>query len=295
MIQDISPHQLHNEFQPKTPEKGDILFYFREGKLLVKKFPKEKGQQVNQIEFPRWEEESQETRLTWLFTLDGNSCFLGWDEPEEHSGYQYESPNALRHHKPKHLVFAALTAYHLYGWYQNHRYCGRCGERTVPDEKERMLRCPSCGNMMYPGISPAVIVGVIDGEKILMTRYAGRSYKRRALIAGFTEIGETLEETVQREVMEEVGLRVKNISYYKNQPWGLASNLLVGYFAELDGDGSITLDETELSEGEWVSRGDISTADEDFSLTREMMAVFAREGRNVLNGGCHGKDFTGRR
>ena len=101
--------------------------------------------------------------------------------------------------------------------------------------------------MVFPKIAPAVIVGVTHGDKILMTKYAGREYKRYALIAGFTEIGETAEETVKREVMEEVGLTVKNIRYYKSQPWGFDSNLLLGYFCELAEEEEIHLDEEELS------------------------------------------------
>ena len=98
--------------------------------------------------------------------------------------------------------------------------------------------------MVFPKIAPAVIVGVTNGRKILMTKYANREYKRYALIAGFTEIGETAEETVAREVKEEVGLSVKNIRYYKSQPWGFDSNLLLGYFCELDDEGDvIRLDE----------------------------------------------------
>ena len=75
-----------------------------------------------------------------------------------------------------------------------------------------------------------------------MTKYAGRQYTRYALIAGFTEIGETMEETVQREVLEEVGLKVKNITYYKSQPWGFAGDMLLGFFCELDGSDEIKMD-----------------------------------------------------
>jgi len=109
-----------------------------------------------------------------------------------------------------------------------------------------------------------------------MTKYAGRSYKKYALIAGFTEIGETAEETVAREVMEEVGLKVKNIRYYKSQPWGVDGNLLLGFFADLDGEGEIHLDENELSEGEWFARDAMPAHDDGISLTREMMGVFEK-------------------
>ena len=178
-----------------------------------------------------------------------------------------------------------MTAFHLYDWYRNNRFCGRCGTPVVPDpsHKERMLSCQQCGNTIYPKICPAIIVGVIDGERILLTKYAGRNNPNYALIAGFTEIGETAEETVMREVYEEVGVRVKNLRYYKTQPWGMASDLLIGYYAELDGDPFITLDRNELSTGLWMDRKDIIIEDEDFSLTREMIVRFAKTGRAVLN------------
>ena len=123
-------------------------------------------------------------------------------------------------------------------------------------------------------IAPAVIVGVTDGEYILMTTYANREYKRYALIAGFTEIGETAEETVMREVQEEVGLKVKNIHYYKSQPWSFTDTLLMGFFCELDGEDGITLDTDELAMAEWFERDKMPVEAEDLSLTNEMMMAF---------------------
>ena len=133
--------------------------------------------------------------------------------------------------------------------------------------------CPSCGNVVYPRINPAVIVGVIKGDKLLITRYRS-GYAHNALVAGFTEIGETLEETVAREVMEETGVKVKNIRYYKSQPWGMAQDILVGFFCEADGDGEIHMDENELKYAEWVNREDIVLQPNNLSLTNEMMKVF---------------------
>lgn len=87
------------------------------------------------------------------------------------------------------------------------------------------MRCPSCGNTMFPKISPAIIVAVTDDKnRLLVTKYAGRTSDQYALVAGFVEIGETLEECVQRELMEEVGIRVKDIRYYASQPWGCVGN-----------------------------------------------------------------------
>ena len=140
------------------------------------------------------------------------------------------------------------------------------------------MRCPHCGNMIFPRISPSVIIAVTDGDRLLLSKYAGRAYTRYALLAGFTEIGETAEETVAREVMEEVGLRVKNIRYYKSQPWGIYGNLLMGFYCDLDGDDTIHLDESELAMAAWHPRDDLPAKDDGISLTREMIRVF-EEGR----------------
>ena len=137
-----------------------------------------------------------------------------------------------------------------------------------------MLRCPNCGNMIFPKISPAVIVAVTDGDRLLLSKYAGRSYTRYALLAGYTEIGETLEETVQREVMEEVGLRVKNIRYYKSQPWGVDGNVLMGFYCDLDGADEICIDQTELAMAQWFPRNALPARDDGISMTREMIRIF---------------------
>ena len=123
-----------------------------------------------------------------------------------------------------------------------------------------------------------MIVGILNGDKLLMSKYAGRSYRSYALIAGFIEIGESAEQTVQREVMEEVGLKVKNIRYYKSQPWGFTDSLLFGYFCELDGNDTIRLDTNELSQAGWYTRDEITLEDDYLSLTREMILQF-KEGR----------------
>ena len=117
-------------------------------------------------------------------------------------------------------------------------------------------------------------MGVTNGNRLLMSKYANRDFKRYALIAGFAEIGETLEETVQREVMEEVGLKVKNLRYYKSQPWAFTDTLLTGFFAELDGEEEITLDEEELAMAEWFEREEIPVHERSRSLTNEMILGF---------------------
>ena len=111
-----------------------------------------------------------------------------------------------------------------------------------------------------------------------MSKYTGRIYKNYALLAGFNEIGESIEETVSREVMEEVGLKVKNIRYYKSQPWSFSDTLLMGFFCDLDGEEEINLDREELAMAEWFDREKMPVEREDLSLTNDMMMAF-KEGR----------------
>ncbi|MBO5526666.1 MAG: NAD(+) diphosphatase [Erysipelotrichaceae bacterium] len=170
-------------------------------------------------------------------------------------------------------VFAAYSAYHLYEWYRTSRYCGACGEKLIYGDEERVMICPKCGNHIYPRINPAVIIGIKNGDKLLLTKYR-TGFSQNALVAGFTEFGETLEETVKREVKEETGLNVKNIRYYKSQPWGIASDILAGYYCEVDGDDHIRMDQHELRYAEWVKREDIILQNKRYSLTNEMMERF---------------------
>ena len=137
--------------------------------------------------------------------------------------------------------------------------------------------------MKYPKILPAVIIALVHGNRILMSKYVGGAYKNYALLAGFSQIGEPVEEKVRREVMEEVGLKVKNIRYYKSQPWGFDSNLLMGFFCDLAEEGEIRLEEEELSLAEWVDYRDVPDDPEGLSLTREMMTYFRKQREQGLN------------
>lgn len=273
MIQDIEPMHLYNQYHKEQIQPGDYVLVFCEKGVLVKSGEK--------LVFPTCDcfaDDRVTKDAIYLFSLDEKRFFLvGADESVTLAEYGYRSLHEIRQYEEKELVLVAATGFHLYVWYHNNHFCGRCGRITVHDDKERMLRC-SCGNMIFPKVAPAVIVAVVQGDFLLLTRYANRTYKKYALVAGFTEIGETVEETVRREVMEEVRIRVKNIRYYKSQPWGFDSNLLLGFFCEADGDVSICVEEEELAEARWIARKDVPDYGEGLSLTHEMMQVF-REGR----------------
>lgn len=271
MIQDISPKKYHNEYQEKEASGSDTVLVYRDREVLVKR------DETGEISFPSRGELGKSCRIAaYLFNISGEDYFLGelpGGEPPE--GYGYENVKIFRVARPKDRAFAGITGWQLAGWYEKHQRCGRCGGKMEKDHKERMLYCPSCGNQVYPTISPAVIIGVTHRGKLLMSKYAGRDYKKFALIAGFNEIGETIEETVHREVMEEVGLKVKNLTYYKSQPWPFSGTLLMGFFCELDGeDETITLEEDELAEAGWYPPEEIPEDEEKIALTREMMMVF---------------------
>jgi len=211
----------------------------------------------------------------YLFSVDNTNYYILKNfDCSIYNKYDFVYVEELRQAKPKHIAFAAVTGLQLFNWYKNRKYCGHCGTELEHSKKERMLFCPKCKISEYPKISPAVIVGVYHKNKLLLSKYADREYKKYALIAGFAEIGETIEETVTREVMEEVGLKVKNITYYKSQPWSFSDTLLLGFFAELDGNTEITLDETELSTAQWFEREEIPTKEDDVSLTNEMIIAF---------------------
>lgn len=211
----------------------------------------------------------------YLFSIDETNYYLVMElDFEKLEGYALESKETFRFAEPQHTAFAGFTGLHLYHWYKNRVYCGGCGHKMEPDEKERMMRCPQCNNMEFPRICPAAIIAVTDKNRILLSKYAGRTYKRYALLAGYTEIGETMEETVRREVMEEVGLKVKNIRYYKSQPWGLTETLLMGFYCELDGSDEIRLDREELALAEWFDREEIPVEPMRDSLTNEMIMKF---------------------
>lgn len=218
--------------------------------------------------------------------INPGSCASG--HAEGAGEYSVETLRVLRRTKPKEECYAGETAYHLYVWYRDNSFCGRCGEHLEYSHKERAMICPSCGNVVYPKIAPAVIVGILNssGDKIVMTRYAGREYKGHALVAGFCEIGETAEDTVRREVLEEVGLHVRNIRYYKSQPWGFDSNLLFGYYCTADEDEPIHMDDGELAKAVWISRDEIGEEERNLSLTAEMIMHFKEEGDKICSSTC---------
>lgn len=270
MLQEIAPLRLNNQYRPCAPDEGSVACVFKGRDVLC-------SIQNGELHLPAYSLlKNSILRSVYLFSVGETRYFLCEIAPSAPlpEGFAFDNVRAHRRMRPKHTVYAQMTAWHLYIWYRDNCFCGRCGKKTVHDGQQRMLSCPECGNMIFPKICPAVIVGVVNGDSLLLTKYSNRGNPNFALIAGFTEIGETAEETVQREVFEETGVQVKNITYWNTQPWGVDSDLLLGYFAELDGSAEIRMDTTELSVAAWYRRDEMDIPADDVSLTNDMIRAF---------------------
>lgn len=268
MLQDIAPHIYHNQISWKAPESEDYVLSFQ-GRTLYCKV------EENQLILPRVKDIGAQG-MQYAFSIDERADYLLLDETlPEKDGFSYLDTGKLRTYNLGPALMAAAAGESLYRWYSSQRFCGRCGAEMEKSKTERAMVCPKCSNTVYPKICPAVIVAIYDGDRLVLTRYKGRpNDKRYALVAGFAEIGESIEETVHREVLEETGLHVKNLKFYKSQPWVFTDTLLFGFFAELDGSDKITVQEDELAEAVWVPRADVPADDRHLSLTGEMMEKF---------------------
>lgn len=279
MIQDIAPKELRLPYKTISPLPEDAVFVFRgstkrEDRALLRLLDD------GSIQPPRFQDlRLHDTKqIQFLFSIDDKNYFLlnnGGADDIELPEYEYVTLLTFSEGKVINDVsLAGMTAYHLFFWYRENMYCGKCGHKTVPYSKERAVQCPSCKNLVFPKLMPAVIIAVRNGEKLLVSRYAGREYTGISLLAGFCEIGESLEQTVAREVKEEVGLQVKNIIYFGSQPWGMDSNLLMGFYADADGSTEIHRDEQELAKAGWMDRSEIKPVHNFASLTMTMIEAF---------------------
>ena len=163
----------------------------------------------------------------------------------------------------------AGKAYELIYWDQHSRFCPSCGTKTVM-QTTISKQCPNCKYEIYPGVSPAILVLIRKGDAILLVHARNFRGSFYGLVAGFLETGETLEECVRREVMEETGLEINNITYFGNQPWPYPSNLMVGFIADYV-SGTIRLQDEELSEGAFFSKDNLPELPRKLSLARKMI------------------------
>ena len=168
-------------------------------------------------------------------------------------------------------------AFHLAHWDQNTTFCGACAAPMTRIDGEIAKKCTSCDATSYPRISPAVIVAVVRDGKLLMVHSSRHPERMYSVLAGFVEAGETLEYTVGREVQEETGITVRNVTYFASQPWPFPNSLMIGFTAEY-ADGEINLDDDEIVDAGWFSPGDLpSQIPDTYSIARRLIEWFVSE------------------
>jgi NAD+ diphosphatase len=170
----------------------------------------------------------------------------------------------------------AVRALHILEWGRTHRFCGRCGTASEETPGQLARRCPRCGLTSFPRISPAVIVLVRRGDRVLLGRGNHLPAGLFSALAGFVEPGETLEETVCREIREEVGIEVADVRYVGSQPWPFPDSLMVGFTAEHAG-GEIRVDPAEIAEAHWFGLDDLPPVPPPFSIARTLIEGWVRE------------------
>ena len=232
----------------------DIVFIIRANELLV-------ADQDGSVCIPRrkaLEVHLDPESLQYLGELHGTNCFAGSVSknatlPENVRFSQLRGLYGTLHEAEFQV---ALRALHLVHWEAGTRFCGTCGTPVAWHAAERAKQCPKCNRVIYPAISPATITAVTHGEKLLLLNHHRSPEGLYALLAGFAEPGETLEECVHRETFEEAGIKVRDVRYFGSQPWGFSGALMVGFTAEYE-SGDLVLQESEIRDAGWFTPADV--------------------------------------
>ena len=177
---------------------------------------------------------------------------------------------------PASEIGLALTAAHLVRWRRTSRFCGICGTPAIPSQHHKAMSCPDCGHLAFPKISPAVIVQVTRGDRILLGRSRRHPRGAYSVLAGFVDPGESLEDAVRREVEEESGVRLRDIRYFGSQPWPFPDSLMVGFTAVCDGDGTLLNRDDELEDVAWFTADSLPPVPPKYSIARALIDDFAR-------------------
>jgi NAD+ diphosphatase len=186
--------------------------------------------------------------------------FEGPAPPPAPAGTRFEDLRTIAALMPAEQAGLLGYARAMVTWRSTHRFCGRCGAGTMPVKGGHVLACtdPACRREQFPRIDPAIIVLVSDGERVLLGRQAAWPPGRYSTIAGFVEPGESLEDAVAREVLEEAGVEVDGIEYHSSQPWPFPSSLMLGFTARAL-TKEVHLGDQELEDARWFSRADITS------------------------------------
>jgi NAD+ diphosphatase len=188
---------------------------------------------------------------------------------------EYDIRHLLALSDPNDIVLMG-RANQLLHWIKSNKYSGYSGELNKFDTKEESLYCPDTSTMIYPSISPCILAMVTRGDEILLARNNMFPEGLFSILAGFVEVSESAEETVHREVLEEVNLKVKNIKYYGSQPWPFPSQLMLGFSCEYE-SGDIILDEKEIAEANWYKYNNLPYVPPTTSLSGKLINSFVED------------------
>lgn len=272
MLLNDQHHLFSLSYDANPCKPGDTVLLFQHDHVILRNTECE-------TRLPTWAELAEAfptAEPIHAFTQNDRRIFLAFVSSDVllPENFTWEEVRVFRLLPQRADAFLLSTAYHLATWYRKHRFCGVCGGTTRSASSERALVCEHCGDVQYPTISPAVIVAITDGDRLLLARNIRAVFRHYTLIAGYVEVGETLEQTVRREILEEVGLRVKDIHYLGSQPWGQSQSMMIGFHATLDGLPEVVLQESELSEAHWFRADELPEHAGPVSIAYEMISRF---------------------
>ena len=255
-------------------------FVFHKDKLLVKNSDDE-------VQIPFVSDSGElnldPKRLLHVGQLGKDPCFSTQLDSENSvpNGYAFQGMRTLFSRLDDMSYGIACRAMQLVQWDMDHLFCSRCGQPAAERNKEGAQICRSCGYVNFPRISPAIIVAVIKENRILLA-HSGRFINNMySVIAGYVEMGESLEECVKREVEEETGIEVKNIRYFGSQYWAYSGALMVGFTAEYE-SGEIRLDDAEIEDAGWFPADDLPMLPGKLSIARELIDWFVDNNLNTI-------------
>lgn len=262
----------------KTEAAAESVYFVFHRRQLVLVEGNVPGQDPRALGF----EVTEEHYLGRLGDLDVHAASLAEDAalPEASSRHELIS---LYGTLPETLHALAGRAVQVVEWSRTHRFCGACGAATVPSETARSRVCPSCRLEAFPRLSPAIIVAVERGDEILLARSPHFPKGIHSVLAGFVDLGESVEDAVRREVMEEVGLEIDNVRYFSSQPWPYPNSLMLGFQADYV-SGEITPQPGEIEEAAFYRFDAMpSTFPGKMSISQWLIADFlARHGRATV-------------
>ena len=268
---------LPENFEPSANRPGDKIekawwFVFSRGKLLTLQ-----AADGPSLPFVRNPEElaCQVHEAVYLGRLDNSPCYAAGLVPAEDipGGLALQDLRQLYGRLPSDLFAVAFRGLHLLDWSKKTRFCGRCGSPMTERTDFLAKECTACKNVSFPRISPAVIVLVERDNRVLLARSPRFKDSFYSVLAGFAEPGETLEQTVAREVREETGIAVQNIRYFGSQPWPFPDSLMIGFTAQY-ADGDIRVDGTEILEAQWFPFDRLPKIPGKISIARELIDWF---------------------